>query len=304
MRVSDRRTPLRRARWRAARYLGIVAATAVALGAMPVPVRAQGEALTLAEVLDLRRRGVSTRRILQTAQDYCVAFAVTDSVEQELVASGADSALVGGIRQSCVVRPPVQLPTGVLLDDDFKVLSTLGRFTAVDRLCSVRPDSGGMRLENQRRQRGCSISYPFQLADANVRVELTVAELDGDPGAAAALTLGTGVAAGDQYTFSITTQSRFELCATVGEQCRRVLSDTRAGLVRPGTQSENRIAVEIAGREINLFVNDDRVATYVAERPVAGSISVAVGPRTTAVFSRLRIRRTDAAEAAGDRASR
>lgn len=282
----------------------LVAAVAAALGGTPVRAPAQGDALTLAEVLDLHRRGVSTRRILQTTREYCVAFTVTDSVAQELAASGADSTLVGGIRQSCVVRPPVQLPAGVLLDDDFRVVSALGQFTAVDRLCTVRPDSGGMRVENQRRERGCAISYPFQLDDANVRVELTVAELDGEPGATVALAFGTTPGASDQYTFSVTAQNRFELCATVGPQCRRLLYETRAGLIRPGTQSENRIAVEIGGREINLFVNDERVGRHLAPDAVVGSISMAVGPRTSAVFSRLRVRRIDAAGAIGDRASR
>lgn len=302
MRLSPLSQPRTHRRQSTARSLGVVAAAAITLLAgTPARGNAQNDALTLAEVIDLQRRGVSTRRILQTAREYCVAFAVTDSVVRELVASGAASTLVDGIRESCVVTPPVQLPPGVLLDDDFRVVSSLGRFTAIDRLCSVRPDSGGMRVENQRRESGCAISYPYQLDAANVRVELTVAELDGEPGARVALAFGSSVSASDEYTFSVTAQNRFELCTTVGQQCRRLLYESRAGLLRPGTRSENRIAVEIGGREINLYVNDERVGRYLAADAVIGNISLAVGPRTSAVFSRLRVKRIDALAATASR---
>jgi hypothetical protein len=285
--VSERRAPPP-ARWRAARRRGFVAACAVTLAAAPARLYAQTDALTVAEVLELLRAGVSTRQILRTALEYCVAFTVTDSTERELVASGADTTLLGGIRRSCVVTAPVQLPPGVLVDDDFTAMLTAGRFDAPDRLCTARAHGGGMRVENRRYERDCAVGYPFDLGGASMRIELTIAELEGGPGAMAILGFGKSSGSWDQYSFSITTHKRFELCLTTGGQCRRLLFE-RVGAIRPGPGSENRIAVEIRRREIILYINEERVGTYVADGEVAGDLSVGVGARTSAVFTRLRI---------------
>lgn len=279
---------------RAARRLALAVTCIAGLDAVPVTLRAQGDALTLQEVLDLRRRGVSSRQILRGAQAYCVAFTVNDSVEHELTAAGADTALIGGIRQSCVVTSPsVQLASGVLADDNFTTMSGFPPFTSADRLCTARPDGGGLRVENRRRGIGCAIGYPFELAGSSVRVELTVVALQGRNGAMAALGFGTNEDSWDQYSFGITNEGLFELCMSVRGRCQQLLFQKRIAPRRAERPSETRLAVEIRGREISLYIDDAHVGTYSAPRPVDGSLSLGVGSASTAVFSRLRVERLE-----------
>ncbi len=280
---------LRRALGRAA-----LAACALTPAVVPAQLHAQAEALTLSEVLDLRRRGVSTRQILRNAQQYCVAFTVTDSVERALLASGADSVLVGGIRKACIVAPPsVESLSGVLLDDNFAAASTLGRLAASDRLCTVNPADKGMRIDNRRPELGCAIAYPFEVGDGDVRIELTMTELGRDGRAAAVFGFGKSNASWEQYSFRMTADNHFELCAGSDGACRRLLFDKRRASPSPVPPADSRMAVEIRRREILLYINDERVGAYLASRPVTGGLSVGVGPRTTAVFNRLVVRRLD-----------
>lgn len=286
--------------------MALAAICSLALGGHPTALGAQGDALTLNEIMELRRRGVPTRRILRSAQDYCVAFTVNDSVERELVAVGADTALIGGIRQACVMSlPTVTLPDGVLLDDNFTAMSGVPPFTAPDRLCSARPDGSGLRVENRRLGVGCALGYPFDLGATSVRVELTIAELQGKRGAMAALGFGKSVDSWDQYSFSVTNDDRFEVCQAAGGRCRAVMVHKRDGAVRPAGATatadsaraagppEIRLVVEIRGRLLSFFVGDDLVGTYSTSDPITGSLSLGVGARSTAVFKRLRVERIE-----------
>jgi hypothetical protein len=273
--------------------LALAVACAVGVVACPRALQAQGDALTLAEILDLRRRGVSSRQILRSAQEYCVAFAVDEAAERALVEAAGDTILVAGIRQSCV-----QLASGVLLDDDFTVLSALGSFTAADRLCAARPDARGLRVENRRSVVGCAIGYPLQLGDTNVRIELTIVEVHGKRGAMAALGFGKDSVSWDQYSFGVTNEDVFELCIRVGDRCQRLLSHKRTVPIRADASPGTRIAVEIRGRELSLYIDGQRVGTHSVAKPVVGSISLGVGSRSTAIFNRLRVERLDAMAAA------
>jgi hypothetical protein len=303
------------------------------LGGVPSVLRAQGDALTLSEILDLHRRGVSSRQILRGAQQYCVAFTVTDSVERALMAAGADTALVTGVREACVATSPAaRLEPGVLLDDDFTATSMPGlrAFTAADRLCAVRPSptGRGLRVENRRTALGCAIEYPFEVgghtgdasdtsAAGGVRVELTVAELGGGRGAAVVLGFGKAGRSWDQYSFALTSEGRVELCLSAGGRCERLLSEKRAapaapngpigpsgpavpggpagpgGAERADHAAESRLAVEIRGREVSLYVDGAPVGTYSAGKVVAGGLSLGVGAHSTAVFRRLRVVRLE-----------
>ena len=289
---------------RASRCVAAVAVCAAWLGATPVTATAQTDALTLNEIVDLRRRGVPTRRILRSAQDYCVAFTVNDSVERELVAVGADTALIRGIRQSCVVTAPtLKLPAGVQLDDDFATMSGLPSFTAPDRLCTARPDGKGLRMENRRTAVGCAIGYPFDLAGTSVRIELTVAELQGRRGAMAALGFGKSDASWDQYSFAVTNDDRFEACHSVDGRCQALMAHKRGPTVggtaangsadstQAARPSEVRIAVEIRGRVLSFYVGDELVGTHTTTDPIVGSLSLGVGSRSSAIFKRLRVER-------------
>lgn len=264
---------------------------AVAFAAsVPAVLHAQ-EALTLSEVLDLRRRGVASRQILRTAQEYCIDFTVNDSVERALVAVGADTLLVGGMRRTCVVTSALRLPPGVLVDDNFSTISGLTPFTAADRMCVARPNGRGLRVENRRGSFGCGIEYPVELGETNVRVELTVAEIEGKRDAMAALGFGKDSQSWDQYSFAITNEGRFELCISIGGRCQRLLFQRR---IDPGLTTDSlgtRIAVEIRGREVGLYIGDARVGEYMAPYDIAGRISLSVGARSAAVFSRLRVAR-------------
>jgi hypothetical protein len=298
--------------YRAAPHLALAIACAVIVGS-PASARAQAEGLTLDEVIDMRRRGVPARRILRSAQEYCVAFAVNDSVERELVAVGADTAFLSGIRQACVVTTPlVQLAAGVLLDDNLRAMGGLPWFSAADRLCTVRPDDRGLRVENRRGSMGCAIGYPFDLAATDVRIELTLAELHGARGAMAALGFGRDGYSWDQYSFGITNDDRFELCLSVAGRCKSLIAQKRIGVVSMAgatrgvkasatdtlRREDIRLAIEIRGREIALFIDGDPVATHTARDVISGSLSLSVGSRSTAVFRRLRVQRLEEAVSA------
>jgi hypothetical protein len=92
---------------------------------------------------------------------------------------------------------------------------------------------------------------------------------------------------------AITADNRFELCLSVAGRCRRLVSQRRAAATRIRESAQNQLAVEIRGREISLYLNEERVGTYLANQPVAGTVSLGVGPRTTAVFNRLRAQRAE-----------
>lgn len=279
----------------AARHVALVVTWAAGLEAVPAPVHAQADPLTLTEVLDLYRRGVSSRQILRSAQLYCVAFAVNDSAERELLSVGADTVLLSGIRQSCVATSAsVQLAPGVLADDNFTAMSGFRPFTAGDGLCVARPHPRGLRVENRRRGMGCAIGYPLELGDENVRVELTVVELQGKRGAMAALGFGKSSESWDQYSFGVTNEGLFELCMSVAGRCQQLLFQKRVAGIHSAGQSTIRLKVEIRGREMSFYIGDDRVGTYSAARAVVGSLSLGVGSSSTAVFSQLLVARLEA----------
>jgi hypothetical protein len=271
--------------------LGPAVACAIGLGGLPAGLRAQSDPLSLGEVLELHRRGVSARQILRSVGEYCIAFSMGDSVGRELVASGADTILVGGLRQACVIKPATPLPPGVLLDEDFK---SGGQFASAEGLCMARPDARGVRIENRRPDAGCAIAYPLYFASGDIRLELTVAALSGDAPGVVALAFGKDTVSGDQYSFAITTDSHVELGETIRGRFRQLRYQKRVAIIQDQQRSENRLAVEIRGRTIDLYVNDDRVLTYLANRDLGQGISLGVGPRTSVVFTRLVAKKPDA----------
>ena len=269
----------------APRSLGITTACLLSLAGSPLALRGQSEALGLSEVLELHRHGVSTHQILRSARAHCIAFAVSDSIERDLAAAGVDSSLADGLRRSCVVKPPQPLPPGVLLDDDFKLI---GRFAATDQLCVVRPDPRGMRIENRRPDGGCAITYPAEFSGENVRLELSVADFGGEAHTVVALGFGKDGLSWDQYTFAITAAGYVELGRTIHGRFRR-LRYQHVPALRTGLSFVNTMGVEIRARTIDLYINDTPVLTYVADRDFARGVSLGLGARSTAVFTRLRM---------------
>jgi hypothetical protein len=251
------------------------------------------DALSLDEVIELRRSGVSIFRILEVAREFCVAFAMSDTVEQRLAEGESDTTLVNGLRRACVVTPTPELPPGVLYDDDFKSLAPISRFSPTDQLCAARAHARGLRLDNQRQNGGCVIALPSDIPGTNVRVELTIAQLSGEANALAVLGFGKQANSWDQFTFGITKDAHFEFGLSLAGKFRRILFDKVPVDLAGPSAGEQRIAVEIHGRTIVLYVNERVVGTHRADEPIARGLALGVGPRSDVVFGRLLVRRSD-----------
>ncbi len=283
------------------RVLMVAGVVAGLLGAVPA-LGAQTPALTLAEVLELRTQGVSSRQILRSAKQYCIAFTVTDSIERQLGAVGADSTLVAGLRTACSNRDlpavgaaPAAAPPDVLLDDDFTSGGGRGGFGASDRRCSAQTDETGLHLENRGRDAVCVTGYPSDPLDDNVRIELTVNRLGANKQGIVVLGFGRDPDLGLQYSFSVTSDRRVELCRTEGGTCQRLIYKAGVPAVHVGANDENRLAVEVRGRKLTLIVNGVTIDTYTANRSVSGALSLGVGPGTNVSVTHVTARRLPAA---------
>jgi hypothetical protein len=262
------------------------------LGATPT-LRGQTQALTLAEVIDLRSQGVSTRQILRSAEQFCISFAITDSVRDRLAAVGADSSLVNGLRVACANRElavPAR-PADVLLDDDFSTTGRGGEFALRDRRCTARVGTAGLRLENHARDAVCVIGYPSGMLGDNVRIELSVSGLGASRAGLIVLGFGRDPDVVGQFSFSLTADRRVELCRSNGASCQRLVYRTSVPAVRAGTADDNLMAVEVRGRRITLLVNGETIETYMADRAVSGALSLGFGPNTNVDITRIVARR-------------
>lgn len=266
------------------------ALSAVVLMAVAPAARlgAQGKALTLAEVIDLRKNGVSTRQILRNAREYCIAFLMSDSVRRELSVAGADTMLVGGLVDVCSTQRAARPAAPPLIDDDFARTSATQSFAWSDRRCKARFDSVGIRLENNSADAQCLMRYPSAELAASVRLELTVAQLGASANGVALLGFGRGGNATNHYAVSIGADRRVELCWNADRICSPLVRPGSVQGVKLGPGEENQLAVEIRDREIAVFVNGVGVANYTADGPVTGRLSLGVGPRTSLVVRRLR----------------
>jgi len=260
------------------------------LGAAP-SLRAQTQALTLAEVIDLRSQGVSTRQIVRNAQQFCISFAITDSTQKQLTAAGADSVLVDGLRGACSHREPsvAARPADVLLDDNFS--GREGEILLSDQRCGARAGSGGLRLENRARDAVCVIGYPSGQLGDNVRIELVLNRLGATRQGLIVLGFGRDPDVAGQYSFSVTADRRVELCRSNGAACERLIYRTNVAAVRTGVADENRLAVEIRGRAITLMVNGETIDTYVTNRAITGGLSLGFGPGTNVNITQILARR-------------
>ena len=140
----------------ARRAARVLAACALATVVPLARSGAQAKALSLAEVIDLRQQGVSTRQILRNARQYCIAFALSDSVKQQLSVGGADSLLMGGLSDVCTTVRPVRVAPPAIIDDDLAHTAASQAFAWGDRRCKARFESGGVRVENRTAELGPS----------------------------------------------------------------------------------------------------------------------------------------------------
>jgi hypothetical protein len=287
--------------WRPNGWGTSLAAAVISAAFIPLPtLGAQTPALTLAEVLELRNQGVSSRQILRSAREYCIAFTVNDSIERQLGAAGADSALVTGLRTACskaTTTPARPTPTpsansDIVLDDDFTRSTGRSGFTLNDRRCSSRLDSTGLRLEYKDREGVCVIGYHSAPLDDNVRIELSVSRLGAYRLGLVVLGFGRdpGVQ-GQQYSFSVTADRKVELCRADGGTCQRLIYKTGVSAVHGGASDDNVLAVEIRGRRMTLIVNDATIGSYTTNANISGGLSLGVGPGTSLTIKKLVARR-------------
>lgn len=272
--------------WIARGALGVCAT----LGSV-VPVHAghaQTSGLTLAEVVGLRRQGVSPQRILRSARDYCVSFALNDSARRELSAAGADSTLVGGLREVCRSAAPKQEAPSLLVDEDFTGANAVEELIWDDASCTMHPDPEGLRLESTGRSGACVVGYPTGALRGDVRIDLQVTGLGAASQNIALLGFALQPETRGQLSLSITADKRVELCRVEATHCERLFYADRVLAMRSGRQETNQIAVEVRGRAVTIFVNDQAVGQYQADQDLSGGIAFGVGPGTRLLFGHLR----------------
>lgn len=267
-----------------AAWLAAATSLAPALPSPAVAARAQA-ALTLGEVVALHEGGVAPRQIARIANQYCVGFEVSDSAGRVLRASGIGGPLLDALRRACVHLPRL-LPPDVAVDDD---LTQGTRLVSADGLCIVESGPSGMRIVNRRTTEGCAVPYPHDHHDS-ARIELTIADLTGNGPGVAVLGYGKDSVSWDQHTVAITSDGAVEIGEVAGGRFRRSRLLVQVRALRDA-DAGNRIAVTLGGTNVALEVNDHAIAAWPRTRRVAGGISVGVGPRTTARFTRLVVRR-------------
>jgi hypothetical protein len=267
----------------------MVGATALLLAATPVRAQSAIKALSLAEVIDLRQHGVSSRQILRNAREYCIAFSMDDSVRHQLTVAGADTLLVGGLSNVCTTaRPPEKPPATPIVDDEFAQSNTSQGFTWSNPRCKARFESEGVRIENTGADALCLVRYPSQDLPADVRVDLEVAQLGLAQRGSVLLGFGRQDRSGNYYSFGVSADQNVELCWNADRSCNSLLKLAGVGAILTDPNAVNRVSVELRGQEISLLVNDKRVGQYTADALVGGKLMVGVGPQTSVVLVRLR----------------
>jgi len=265
------------------------AALCAAVVCLPLAAaRAQSKAMTLAEVLDLRRQGVSTRQIIRNARTYCIAFAMNDSVKHELTSAGADTGLVGGLSDVCSTERIVVRGPPPLIDDELAHTNASQGFAWNDRRCQARFETFGVRVENRRSDAVCLMRYPSAELGSSVRIELTLAQLGANLDGLVMLGFGRSGNSANHYALSVGADRRVELCWNADGQCNPLVRRTGVEAIQLGATDENHLAVEVRGQEIAFFVNDVRIGTYTADATVTGRITLGIGPGTSLLLVKLR----------------
>ena len=276
-------------------------AGSIALIALASAAGAQGaatptpEALTLAEIIQLKKSRVSTSRILESAREYCIAFVVDDAAERELRAAGADDQLLDGLRQSCGPRPLVvkredgMTAGATLFSDDFRKTTRLP-VAASSQPCRSRYGDDGFTMASAVGTLGCTLAYPSAPIEGDVRIEMHVAVVSPRDGT---VSLGFGRAAGSSDRVSVNLQGngRYEVCRFVGQRCVRLRPPAQATSANRAPRGENRLAVEIRGQTLRILLNDEQVVEIADVPDLSGFLVLGVGPNTTATFRLLRVSR-------------
>jgi hypothetical protein len=267
----------------------MVGAAALLLAATPLHAQSAVKALSLAEVIDLRQHGVSSRQILRNAREYCIAFSLDDSVRHQLTVVGADTMLVGGLSNVCsTARAPERPPAAPLVDDEFAQSSTSQGFTWSNPRCKARFESEGVRMENTGSDALCMVRYPSHDMPADVRLDLEVAQLGLAQRGSVLLGFGRQDRSGNYYSLSVGADRVVELCWNADRSCNSLVKLTDVSAVLTDPNAVNHLSVELRGQEIAVMINDKRVGQYTADALIGGKLMVGVGPQTSLLLVRLR----------------
>lgn len=264
-------------------------ATALLLAATPLRGQSAVKALSLAEVIDLRQHGVSSRQILRSAREYCIAFSLDDSVRHQLTVAGADTLLVGGLSNVCsTAKAPEKPPAPPIVNDEFAVSSTSQGFTWTNPRCKARFEDEGVRMEDASPDALCMVRYPSENMPSDVRLDLEISQLGLTQHGSVLLGFGRQDRSGNYYSLSVSADRQVELCWKADRACNSLFKAVSIDAVQTDANATNHIIVELRGQEITLLVNDKRVGQYTADAPVLGKLMVGVGPQTSLVLVRLR----------------
>jgi hypothetical protein len=267
----------------------VFGAAALLLAANSLGAQNAVKALSLTEVIDLRAHGVSSRQILRSAREYCIAFSMDDTVRRKLTVAGADTLLVGGLSNVCsTAKPPEPPPPQPIVDDAFAQTNTSEGFTWSNPRCKARFESEGVRMENTGTDALCMVRYPSAEMPGDVRVDLEVSQLGLSSRGSILLGFGRQERSGNYYSMSVSADRKVELCWNVGRTCNSLVTLANVAAVESEPTAVNHVAVEVRGQEIVLFVNDKRIGQFASDAAVGGRLMLGVGPQTSVVLVRLR----------------
>lgn len=261
---------------------------ALLLATVPEAARAQSKALSLAEVIDLRQQGVSSRQILRNAKEYCIAFPLSDSVRHELTVAGADTMLLGGLNTVCTTVKVVKPPPPPLIDDEFATSTTSEGFTWTNPRCQARFEAQGVRVENSGTDALCMVRYPSLDLPSQVQIDLEVAQLGAARNGSVILGFGRQERSGNYYSVTVGADHNVQLCWNMDGSCSPLVTLKRVSAVQSDPNARNHVMVEIHGHEIALLVNGTAIGQYTADSEVTGRVMIGVGPQTVLQFVRLR----------------
>lgn len=261
---------------------------ALMLVTIPGAVRAQSKALSLAEVLDLHQHGVSSRQILRNAQEFCIAFPLSDSVRKELSIAGADSLLLGGLNTVCTTVHTEPPPLPPIIDDQFATSTTSDGFVWSNPRCRARFEPNDVRIENSGTDALCMVRYPSLDLPSRVQIDLEIAQLGAMPGGSVILGFGRQERSGNYYSLTVGADRHVELCWYADRSCSPLVTLSRVGAVKSDSTATNHVTVEVRGQEIALIINGTTVGQYTADGEVTGRILIGVGTQTNVQFVRLK----------------
>lgn len=264
-------------------------ATTLLLAATPLRAQSAVKALSLGEVIDLRQHGVSSRQILRSAREYCIAFSLDDSVRRQLTVAGADTLLVGGLSNVCsTAKPPEKPPVPPIVNDEFALSNTSQGFTWTNPRCKARFENEGVRMDDVSSDALCMVRYPAGDMPADVRLDLEISQLGLTQHGSILLGFGRQDRSGNYYSLRVSADRQVELCWNADRACNSLFKAASVEAVQTDANATNHVIVEVRGQEISLLVNDKRVGEYTADAPVIGKLMVGVGPQTSLVLVRLR----------------